>query len=54
VLLERIGQPGLAQLLQDLDGGQPVDDAIQRFGFTMDDFEAKLARRVGANRTALP
>ncbi len=53
-LLDRIGQPGLAQLLQDLDSGQPVDQAVQRFGFTMGDFEAKLARRVGVNRSALP
>lgn len=54
VLLDRIGESGLAQLLQDLDAGQPVNDAVQRFGFTMGDFEAKLARRVGVTRTALP
>jgi hypothetical protein len=53
-LLERIGQPGLAQLLQDLDAGQPVREAVERFGFTLDDFEAKLARRVGVSRTSLP
>jgi hypothetical protein len=53
VLLDRIGQPGLAQLLQDLDAGQTMSDAVQRFGFTLDDFEAKLARRVGASRTTV-
>jgi peptidase MA superfamily protein/tetratricopeptide repeat protein len=51
-LLDRIGQPGLAQLLQDFDAGQPVGNAVQRFGFTMTDFEAKLARRVGVTRLA--
>ncbi len=49
-LLDRIGADGLAQLLQDLDGGQSIDAAVQRFGFTMDDFEGKLVRRVGAAR----
>ncbi len=47
VLIERIGTPGITQLLQDLDGGQPIDQALQRFGFTFPDFESKLARRVG-------
>lgn len=54
VLVDRIGTPGLTQLLQDLDAGQPIDEAVQRFGFTMGDFESKLARRVGVTRTALP
>jgi len=53
VLLDRIGQPGLAQLLQDLDAGQTMSEAVQRFGFTMDDFVAKLARRIGASRATL-
>jgi peptidase MA superfamily protein len=53
-LVERISTIGLAELLQDLDGGEPVDTAVQRFGFTMADFEAKLARRVGSTRSALP
>jgi len=53
-LLTRIDQPGLAALLQDLDGGQTIEQAVQRFGFTMDDFEASLARRVGVSLNATP
>ena len=30
-LVERIGSVGLAALLQDLDGGEPVDTAVQHF-----------------------
>lgn len=54
VLLDRIGPAGLPLLLQDLDSGQTVDQAIERFGFTFADFEVELARRVGApaSRTA--
>jgi Flp pilus assembly protein TadD len=52
VLLDRIGSPGLTQLLQDLDAGQTIDEGVQRFGFTMEDFEAKLARRVGVARSS--
>src|SRR5262249_12965292 len=51
VLLDRIGSPGLGQLLQDLDSGQSLEEAVQRFGFAMDDFEAKLSRRVGVMRS---
>lgn len=51
-LLERIGSQGLMQLLQDLDRGQAMDEAVQRLGFTLDDFEADLARRLGARRPA--
>lgn len=47
VLLERIGTAGLAQLLQDLDHGEPIDQAIQRFGIAFADFEAILIRRIG-------
>jgi tetratricopeptide (TPR) repeat protein len=47
VLMERIGSAGIGQLLQDLDGGQPVDQAVQRFGFAFADFETGLASRVG-------
>lgn len=46
-LLERIRPDGLAQLLQDMDGGEPIDQAIQRFGLTFADFEASLIRRIG-------
>ncbi|HEY7289169.1 MAG TPA: tetratricopeptide repeat protein [Vicinamibacterales bacterium] len=47
VLLDRIGPTGLGQLLQDLNGGATIEQAVERFGFTFADFEAKLARRVG-------
>jgi tetratricopeptide (TPR) repeat protein len=46
-LLERIG-PGLPDLLQDLASGQPVEQAVERFGLTFPEFEAGLAERVGA------
>jgi tetratricopeptide (TPR) repeat protein len=46
-LMRRIGAPGLAQLLQDLDAGADVTSAVQRFGFTLADFETTLARRAG-------
>jgi tetratricopeptide (TPR) repeat protein len=52
VLIERIGTAGVGQLLQDLDGGQPIDQAIERFGFTFADFESKLAGRVGVRLQA--
>lgn len=47
-LIARIGASNLGFLLQDLDGGQTIDAAIQRFGVTFADFEAQLAKRVGA------
>ena len=50
-LLERIG-PGLAELLQDLNSGLPVEQAVERFGITFPAFEAELASRVGARRPA--
>ena len=52
VLMERISAVGIAQLLQDLDAGQSIDQAVERFGFTLADFESKLARRVGVTLTA--
>ncbi len=48
VLIDRIGVPGLAQLLQDLGTGQPIEQAVERFGFTFAAFESDLGRRVGA------
>jgi tetratricopeptide (TPR) repeat protein len=48
-LLARIGPANLGVLLQDLDRGQTVDVAVQRFGFTFADFERALAARVGAH-----
>ena len=48
VLLQRIGAPGLAALLHDLDEGQPIEQAVERFGFTFAVFESDLARRIGA------
>lgn len=47
VLVERIGT-GVGLLLQDLGEGQPIDQAIQRFGFTYAAFDKDLARRVHA------
>ena len=46
-LIERIGAANLQFLLQDLDRGDTVETAIERFGVTFADFEAQLARRVG-------
>jgi tetratricopeptide (TPR) repeat protein len=48
-LLERIGPGRLAPLFEDLAGGQTIEQAIQRFGFTFAAFESDLARRVGAS-----
>jgi tetratricopeptide (TPR) repeat protein len=45
-LLARIGPQGLAALLGDLAGGQPLDRAVERFGFTLADFETELAQRL--------
>ena len=45
-LLARIGPQGLATLLADLDGGETVDRAVERFGFTLAAFEAELAKRL--------
>jgi tetratricopeptide (TPR) repeat protein len=47
-LIDRIGPSGLAQLLQDLDAGQTIEESVERFGFTFTDFESGLAQRVGA------
>ena len=46
-LLDRIGPAGLGQLLQDLSGGQTMEQAIERFGVTFVAFESDLERRVG-------
>jgi hypothetical protein len=51
-LIDRIGLTGIGVLLQDLDTGQTVEQAIVRQGFTLPEFEADLARRVGAARAA--
>src|SRR5262252_494192 len=45
-LLARIGPQNLGTLLGDLDGGQPLDQAVQRFGFTFAEFEGELTRRL--------
>ena len=52
VLVERIGPEGLGALLQDLDGGQTIDQAVLRFGFTLQAFEADVARRLGVEPAA--
>jgi len=46
-MVDRVSTSGLGLLLQDLEAGQTVDQAVQRFGFTLSEFEAVLARRVG-------
>jgi hypothetical protein len=47
-LADRVGMAGVGLLLQDLEAGQTVEQAIERFGFALSDFEADLARRAGA------
>jgi tetratricopeptide (TPR) repeat protein len=47
-LITRIGASNLGFFLQDLDRGHSVETAIERFGVTFADFEAQLAKRVGA------
>lgn len=49
-LMTRIGPGNLRFLLQDLDRGIEFDSAIQRFGLTVTDFEAQLAKRVRPGR----
>jgi len=49
-LIDRIGLSGIGLLLQDLDAGQSLEQAIERFGVTFEAFEADLMRRVGATR----
>jgi tetratricopeptide (TPR) repeat protein len=48
-LIDRAGIPGVGMLLQDLDAGQNFEQAIERFGFTFQAFEADLMRRVGVS-----
>src|SRR5262249_58639445 len=47
-LIDRAGLDGVGMLLQDLDAGQNLEDAVARFGFTFAEFEADLMKRVGA------
>jgi len=47
-LIDRAGLSGIGLLLQDLDAGQSIEQAIERFGVTFPAFEADLMRRVGA------
>lgn len=47
-LIGKIGPAGMAALLQDLGTGQTVEQAVQRFGFTLVAFERSLSARVGA------
>jgi tetratricopeptide (TPR) repeat protein len=49
-LMARIGTGNLRFLLQELDRGSTIDVALRRFGITMPEFEAQLAKRVGAPR----
>ena len=41
-LIARLGAGNLRFFLQDLDKGIPLDSAVQRYGFTMAQFEAEL------------
>jgi tetratricopeptide (TPR) repeat protein len=45
-LVDRIGT-GVGLLLQDLGEGQPIEQAVQRFGFTYAQFNDSLARKLG-------
>ena len=47
-LITRIGATNVGYLLQDLDRGHTVESALPRFGVKFAEFEADLARRVGA------
>jgi tetratricopeptide (TPR) repeat protein len=47
-LIQRVGT-GLGLLLQDLGEGQPIEQAIERFGFTYASFNRDLARRLHAS-----
>jgi tetratricopeptide (TPR) repeat protein len=49
-LIDRIGLSGVGLLLQDLDAGQSLEQAIERFGVTFPAFEGDLRRRVGARQ----
>lgn len=49
-LLTRLGPGNLRFVLQDLDRGIELDTAVQRFGMTMADFEAQLAKRLSVPR----
>ena len=49
-LMTRIGTGNMRFLLQELDRGSTIDVAMRRFGVTMAEFEAQLAKRVGARR----
>jgi tetratricopeptide (TPR) repeat protein len=48
-LLERVGA-GLPDLLQDLNSGLSIEQAVERYGVTFPDFESELARRVGVRQ----
>jgi tetratricopeptide (TPR) repeat protein len=48
-LIDRASIAGVGMLLQDLDAGQNLEQAIERFGFTFQAFEADLMRRVGVS-----
>ncbi len=50
VLVDRLGIERIGMLLQALDNGQTLDQAIESHGLTWADFEGTLARRVGVTR----
>ena len=50
VLMTRIGTGNVGLLLHDLDRGHTVETSLPRFGLSVTEFEAQLAKRVGARR----
>lgn len=46
-LITRLGMANVGTLLQDLDRGLSVESALPRFGVSLPEFEAQLAKRVG-------
>ena len=47
-LITRIGVANVGTLLQELDRGHTVESALPRYGVTLPDFEAQLAKRIAA------
>ena len=50
VLIDRLGTQGIGIVLQALDGGQTLEQAIEGHGLTMADLDASVARRMGVTR----
>src|SRR5262249_13655880 len=52
-LLSRLGPKSLGALLADLDAGQPLEQAIERFGLTFAAFEAELSKKLNVRPVPL-